>query len=97
MGESGIIREHETEEALASALAEGAWTGIFSGGKQIVRTELQGIGPRRTLALYFNDNSAFAITGDFEIRYKEPMAQQPARIEDVVEGRVLSEEDMGSV
>jgi len=98
VGESRIIRESESDQAdvLAGALAEGGWVGIFSGGKQIVRTEMHGIGPKRVLALYFNDNSAFAISGDFEIRYKEPQAETPVRIEDVVEGRILSEEDLGS-
>lgn len=99
MVESRITREDEEAgyEQLGLEMGLAAWTGVFSGGKQVIRTEMQGVGSNRALALYFSDNSAIVIRGSFEIRFKDPQVEQPASIEDVFEGRILTEEDLGSV
>jgi hypothetical protein len=73
-GKEGVdrIQREPSPSALADALTgkmiEQAWPGVFSGGKQIVRTEAT----EGEMTFWFNDNSALKIVGQFSVRYKQP-------------------------
>jgi hypothetical protein len=74
-----VTYESHAEEvlgnAIGDAMAETAWPGIFSGGKQIVHTRYvkDPSGQQDDLiSLGFDDGSEMNITGRFEVRYKLP-------------------------
>jgi len=79
-GKEGLDRiqrepsESELANMMMQQMAEQAWPGIFAGGKEIVRTEaVAGTGKTPAeMTLWFNDNSAIKIVGEFVVRYKQP-------------------------
>ena len=66
---------YENEEAIATALgdamAEMAWPGVFSGGKQIIATQSSKAADFDVLSFKFNDGSEMNVVGKFEVRYKD--------------------------
>jgi hypothetical protein len=73
---SSRIESESTEIALADKLAEQvaeqAWPGVFSGGKQIIASIASKIGGQDVLRFKFDDGSEMNIVGTFEVRYKTP-------------------------
>lgn len=72
--QDGDAAEQQFVEAMTETIAEQSWPGIFSGGKQIVRTQAfvaTETSPAE-LTFWFDDGSALKVVGDFSVRYKQP-------------------------
>lgn len=92
-GRDRISFEDETAvgNALGDAMAEAAWLGVFSGGKQIVRTQKYQDNERKAtvLNIQFSDGSAVNIVGTFEVRFKEPGSTKKSQDELVEHGKQI--------
>jgi len=66
-------QESKLADQIQAGIEEQAGPGIFSGGKQIVRT----VNHNDLLMFVFNDGSAMRIRGTFKVDYAQPNTFDP--------------------